>query len=145
MSSNTPGKLKKYYTWKIGQINIQTCSDDQKVHLTLLECCRANLDIVCLQEVRLIKSGSLRHLGYDFYWCGLQRFKRNGVAIAIRKTPYICVNSIFNVSDRLIAADITIKGCKLRIISCYAPTLNSSLSSKQSFYREFSKLMKVDK
>ena len=144
-SSNASRKTKKYYTWKIGQINIQTWSDDQKLHLILLECCRANLDVIWVREVRLTKSGSVLHLNYDFYWCGMQRCKRNGVAIAIRNNPYICVNSIFSVSDRLIAADITINGCKLRIISCYAPTMNSSLSSKQSFYRELSRLLKVDK
>ena len=136
---------KKYHTWKIGQINIQTCSDDQKVHFALLECCRANLDIVCFQEVRLRRTDSRCHLNYEFNWCGMESLHRNGVAIAIRKSTDIIRNGIINISDRLMAADVTIRGCMVRIISCYAPTSDSSLSSKQSFYRDLLALTKVEK
>ena len=139
------GKGKKYHIWKIGQINIQTCSDDQKLHLALLECRRANLDIICFQEVRLLGTDSICHLNYDFNWCGMKRLRRNGVAIAIRKSLDIVTNGIINVSDRLMAVDVTVKGCKLRIISCYAPTSDSSTTSKHSFYRELLKLTKVEK
>ena len=145
ISGNNLSKIKKYHTWKIGQINLQTCSDDQKLHLSLLECGRANLDVVCFQEVRLLNTGSVQHLNYKFYWSGLKRCKRNGVGIAIRNSSDITINGIINTSDRLMAADITIKGCKLRIISCYAPTLKSSLSLKQSFYRSLNSLSKVEK
>ena len=142
---NTQSMTKEYYLWKVGQINVQTCSDDQKLHLSLQECSRANLDIVCFQEVRLLNTGSINHLGYEFYWCGMKRLKRNGVAIAIKKCIDIVLNGIINISDRLMAADLTIKGCKVRIICCYAPTLNSSTTSKQAFYRELHKLTKVER
>ena len=142
---NNLHKVKKYHTWKIGQINIQTCSDDQKLHLSLLECHRGKLDIVCFQEVRLLNTGSVQHCKYNFFWSGMKRCKRNGVGIAIRNNSDIIINGIINVSDRLMAADVTIKGCKLRIISCYAPTLKSSLSKKQLFYRGLNSLSKVEK
>ena len=146
VSGKIINKGKKYHVWKIGELNIQTCSDDQKMHIALLECCRANLDIVCLQEVRLLGTDSRCHLNYDFHWCGMKRLLRNGVAIAIKKSPDIVTDGIINVSDRLMAADVTVKGCKLRIISCYAPTLlGSSLTTKQTFYRELYKLTKVEK
>jgi len=135
---------KRYHKWKIGQINIQTCSDDTKLDFALQECQRANLDVVCFQEVRRLSSGSLHHLGYDFFWNGLNRFKRSGVGIAIRDNSYFHIDSIINCSERLIGADITVRGCKLRVISAYAPTLDSALSSKQLFYRELSKLCKTE-
>ena len=131
--------------WKIGQINIQTLSEDYKVHLALRECKRANLDVVCFQEVRLLKSGNIYHEGYNFYWNGLLRLKRYGVAIAIRKNSYITIENILLTSARLMAADISVRGCKIRIISCYAPTRKSPLSTKQLFYRNLSKLCKVEK
>ena len=113
--------------------------------MTLQECKQANLDIVCLQEVRMLNTGSLSHLGYSFYWSGPKKYKRQGVAIAIRKSPYITTESIQCINNRLIAADVLIKGCKLRIISSYAPTLYGyALSTKQAFYRELSKLCKVE-
>ena len=146
MTKGISGNSKKFHKWKIGQINIQSCSDDHKLHRALHECARANLDVVCFQEVRLLNSGAITHNGYNFYWNGMQRFKRYGVAIAIRNNPNIVINSIYNSTPRLMAADLTIKGCKLRIISCYAPTLQgSSMATKQQFYRELSKLLKVEK
>ena len=124
---------------------MQTCSNDSRIHFALQECCRANLDVICLQEVRLLNSGSVSHLNYDFYWCGMKRFKRNGVGIAIKKSLDIVIKGIIYISDRLMAADITVKGCKIRIISCYAPTLNSTMTSKQKFYQESTTLTRVEK
>ena len=115
-----PGKQKRYHNWKVGQINIQSCSDDMRLDLALQECVQANLDIICFQEVRRLGSGSINHLGYDFYWCGFQRYKKYGVGIALKNNPNIKLDSIHNVSSRLMAADVTVCGCKLRIISCYA-------------------------
>ena len=139
------GNTKKYYDWKVGQINIQSCSDDHKLHFALQECLRANLDVVCFQEVRLLNSGSINHAGYKFFWNGLQRFKRYGVGIAIKNNSFINIDGIINISARIMAADITVKGCKIRIISCYAPTLKTPLTTKQSFYRELTKLSKPEK
>ena len=141
---NPNGKNKRYHIWKIGQINIQTCSDDQKLHLSLLECCRANLDIICFQEVRLLNTGLVHHFNYDFFLSGMKRIKQRGVAIAIRNSPDIIINGIINLSDLLVAADVTITGCKLCIISSYAPTYKSSTSMKQQFYRGLNSLCKVD-
>ena len=140
-----PGKQKRYHNWKVGQINIQSCSDDMRLDLALQECVQANLDIICFQEVRRLGSGSINHLGYDFYWCGFQRYKKYGVGIALKNNPNIKLDSIHNVSSRLMAADVTVCGCKLRIISCYAPTLQSSLTTKQSFYRDLTNLSKTEK
>ena len=141
----TPGNPKKYHSWKVGQINIQTCSDDLRLDFALQECSQANLDIVCFQEVRRLKVGNTSHLGYNFYWCGMKRYRRNGVAIAIRNCSDIVLDSIHNVNDRLMAADITVHGFKLRIISCYAPTLDgSALTTKEIFYRNLVKLSKTD-
>ena len=144
MTEGISGNTKKFHKWKAGQINIQSCSDDQKLHSALQECVRASLEVVCFQEVRLLNSGSVKHLGYSFYWNGMRRLKRYGVGIAIKNSPEIIVNGIINSTARLMAADVTVKGCRVRIISCYAPTLKTPLSTKQKFYCELSKLSKVD-
>ena len=144
MTIGISGNSKKFRTWKMGQINIQTCSDDHKVCMALQECKRANLDIVCFQEVRLLKSDVRKHEGYTFHWNGMQRIRRYGVAIAIRNKCNIVTDSIFNYSPRLMAADITVSGCKIRVISCHAPTESSTRASKEQFYRDLSKLSKVE-
>ena len=138
-------KVNKYHKWKVGTINIQTCSDDIKLDFALQECCRANLDVICFQEVRRLASDAIKHRGYTFYWNGLQRRRMYGVGIAIKDCSYISTENILNISGRLIAADISVKGCTIRIISAYAPTLQSARSTKQSFFRELTKLCKTEK
>ena len=138
--------IMKFHKWKIGQLNVQTCSSDEKLHQTLRECSRANLDVLCLQEVRMLKTGSLKLLGYNFYWSGHQRLRQHGVGIAIRDNRNFKINGIVCSSARLMAVDATVRSCKLRIVSCYAPTLDgAALSTKQSFYRELKKLYKTEK
>lgn len=136
---------KIFHKWNIGQINIQSCSDDYRIHATLEECRRANLDVVCLQEVRRLNTGAIKHLGYSFYWNGLKRLKKHGVAIAIRNSKDMVLNGVIYFSARLMAADLTVKGCRIRVVSCYAPTLNSSLAAKQQFYRDLKRICKVEK
>ena len=62
LSSDATESIKKFHKWKVGQINIQSCSDDHRLHTTLKECQRANLDVICLQEVRQCKVGSISML-----------------------------------------------------------------------------------
>ena len=144
MTNNISDNAKKFYKWKAGQINIQTCSDDHKIHMTLQECSNANLDIICLQECRLLNTGSINHLGYNFYWSGMSRYKRYGVGIAIRNSNDIITNSVVYFSARLMAADVVVKGCKIRVVCAYAPTLDKPLSSKESFYRDLREICKIE-
>ena len=139
------GKSRRYHNWKVGQINIQSCSDDLRLDLALQDCSRANLDVVCFQEVKRLKKDYVSHLGYIFHWSGHDVKKMHGVGIAIRKTPDIIIESVQYYSARLISADINVKGCSLRIISCYAPTRDSPLSTKQSFYRSLNSISNPDK
>ena len=93
-----PGNLKRYHSWKIGQLNIQTMSDDIMLDLALQECVQANLDVVCFQEVRRLKVDKIYYLGYNLFWCGGKRYRKNAIGIAIRDSPDIVLDSIQNVN-----------------------------------------------
>ena len=121
MTSSVP-KVKKFYKWKVGQINIQTCSDDAKLDFALQECCRANLDVICFQEVRRLETDKVKYRGYRFYWMGLRQIAMHGVGIAIRECPDIHTESIMHVSERLIAADTAL--CSIQYV---LDTLEQSL------------------
>ena len=99
LTNMIPAAADEYHKWSIGQLNVQTCSDDIRLDLAIKECSRANLDIICLQEVRKLNTGSIVHCGYSFYWCGLKRFKRSGVAIAIQNCPYIKIENVLLMLD----------------------------------------------
>ena len=49
--------FKKFHCWKAGQINIQSCSDDFRLDNMVKEIKSANLDIVCIQEMRRLGEG----------------------------------------------------------------------------------------
>ena len=55
------------------------------------------------------------------------------------------VSDIMHISTRLVAVDICLKGYKLRIISAYAPSEGSPISTKELFYRDLEKLCKTEK
>lgn len=44
-------KLKMYFKWKIGKINVKSVSDDFRVHFLIEECKETNLGAVCMQDV----------------------------------------------------------------------------------------------
>ena len=140
--SNRPKQRsqKNFFRWKAGQINVQSGSDDFRLDSILDQCRKANLDVVCMQEVRRLGNDSVSHLGYDFFWTGTKVKRIHGVGIAIRKSPNIIVDNIIHHSARLMAADIVVCGCKIRFISAYAPTEANALSGKEDFYRELKKL-----
>jgi exonuclease III len=128
-----------------------TASDD----LLLAECLRqstqADLDICCFQEFRHLGKDNLSvpitidntTTTWDVFWSGYKRKRQAGVAIAIRSTKRIKVEEIGQISPRLIWVDCVVNGSKIRVVSAYAPTEESSdsrkkdvhLSNKENFYK----------
>ncbi|XP_033103506.1 craniofacial development protein 2-like [Anneissia japonica] len=104
----------------------------------LKDCKASNLDIIFIQEMRRLGEGSVSHEGYNVYWSDMKVKHLYGVGIA-----FISINGIMNISPRLIAIDLMMKGLKLRIVSAYAPTEAKSLANKKSFYRELNKICHV--
>ena len=90
-----------------------------------------------MQEVRRLGNDSICHQGYNIYWSGLKQRREQGVAIGIRESTNFIVEGIIYESARAMAIDLTIRGCKIQIISLYAPTEDKSLASKQTFYKSF--------
>ena len=135
---------KIYHQWKIGTVNIRTGKDDSKLERVVKEIDKAGLYICVLQEVRRLRKGSAiiktdtRH-EYEVYWSGYQTKRHHGVGIVIKSDPNIDVLDITPVNPRLIVADINVYGCCLRIINCYAPTEESTVSAKNAFYCQLKK------
>ena len=92
----------------------------------------------------MLNTGSRKYAGYSFYWSGLKRNKWYGVGIAIRESSYITIESIITVNERMKAANINVKGFKVHVISCYAPTLRRPLLTKQKLYKDLLQLSKVE-
>lgn len=81
------------------------------------ECKKANLDAISMQDVNQIDSDSIAHLGYNLFLTGPKEKRQPRVGIAIRTSTDIVINNIVHQSERLIATDIVVNNCKLRVIS----------------------------
>ena len=77
---------------------------------------------------------------YIFHWSGFERKREYGVSLLIRKSPFIQVKNYHG--PRHISASIVIKGCKVFIISAYAPMETATASAKSAFYCELNKIIK---
>lgn len=66
----------------------------------------ANLDVLSIQEVRLVGSNSNSHLEYNFYCTDKKEQGRHGIIIP--KSSYIIIDNILHQADRLMAADILV-------------------------------------
>lgn len=92
-----PDKVIQFFKWKIGHINIQSRSDDFRMHLNLNPCKIANHDIICMYEV-WFASNFIAHLEYNFYWTGLNEKRKYGAEIAMCKSLDIVTDNILHQS-----------------------------------------------
>ena len=109
----------------------------------------AGLQACCFQEMRKIGSDceeievenldTGEKVKWLLYWSGHKKAKRDGVAIAIRKTKSIHVRDWCGLSARLMWMDLTIFGLKIRITCGYAPTNENPDSGKMAFYSDLKK------
>uniref|UniRef100_A0A7M5XFT5 Endonuclease/exonuclease/phosphatase domain-containing protein n=1 Tax=Clytia hemisphaerica TaxID=252671 RepID=A0A7M5XFT5_9CNID len=135
------------HQWRIGTVNIRTGKDDIKLENCITEIAKADLSVCAFQEVRRLNSSSVKiepkindkNYKYELYWCGYSMKRQHGVGIAIKIENDIEIEEVLPVSPRIITANITIRGCSLRIICCYAPTEDDSTSSKNLFYANLNK------
>ena len=132
-----------FYKWKIGTINVRTCKDDHKLERVVQEIHKANLEICALQEVRRLKQGSAtvkcNNTKYEIYWSGHSLKRQHGVGFAIKVDPNVEIVQVEYVDARIIVLQAKVYGCLLKVINCYAPTEESSESSKDLFYRTLNK------
>ncbi|XP_066914954.1 uncharacterized protein [Clytia hemisphaerica] len=132
-----------FYKWNIGTINVRTCKDDLKLERVVQEIHKANLEISAIQEVRRLKQGSATvkcdNSKYEIYWSGHSLKRQHGVGFVIKVDPNVEIVQVEYVDARIIVLQTKVYGCLLKVINCYAPTEESSDSSKDLFYRNLNK------
>ena len=141
--------MQNTYQWKLGTINVRTGKEDQKLERIVREIDKANLSICALQETRRLSKGSATipikvnnaTNNYEVYWSGYAQKRIHGVGIVVKVDPNIEASNIIYVNSRIIVAEITLHGCLLKIVCCYAPTEDDSSSSKDQFYNKLRTLI----
>ena len=140
-SSKSKTKTKVTFTdIKISTLNILTLTCDVKLANTIQNAQRLNLDVLALQEVRRIGSGSMEFesdslKGWQFVWSGFKRKAEAGVALIL--APHVqLIDTKVHLDARIISARVIIHGLCLSLICAYSPIETSTDSAKSIFYRE---------
>ncbi len=122
----------------ISSYNVRTLFQQGKSHQLFMGCAEAGLDIVGIQEHRLICQSPTQELWSDdrkwvmIYGSSSQQ-RHGGVGILMSKNIYKCLQSVVAITERIIHA--TFHGNpKLSIIVIYAPTEGSTIAVKEDFY-----------
>ena len=68
-------------------------------------------------------------------------YEHRGVGIAIHRKHLNCLKEVRPINGRLISLTLNSKGNNINFISAYAPTAQSSMETKDTFYEELNDLI----
>ena len=126
--------------------NVRTLTDrddssrpERRTALVAMELARYNIDVAALSETRLADEGQISETGagYTFFWKGktAEEPRLHGVGFAIRNSLVRMHNLLpVHVSERITTLRIPLQHGHVTIVSVYAPTLDSEVDVKESFY-----------
>ena len=97
---------------------------------------RLNIDIAALQETRLPSNGSLKEEDYTFFWQGNEpeEPRIHGVGFAVRNSLLSSVEPPQKGTPRILSLRLSTSSGHVNILSIYAPTLSSTVETKDTFY-----------
>ena len=131
-------RLPTFKPLVVSTYNVRTLHQKGKPHQLFTGCNDAGVDIVGIQEHRLITSSPTDELWSDdknwvLIYSSATDQRHGGVGLVISKHIYKCLQSINSVSQRILTA--TFHGNpQLTVTVIYAPTESSSAADKDDFY-----------
>ena len=142
---NKRNKTKLFHNVRIGTINVQTAKDEIKLAEYVIQVKSLKHDICFFQETHKIGSGEVEFddpllKGWRVLYTGFKRKAQAGAAIVL--APHVILDDIMDIElGRIIGARVRIRGLKLSVFSCYAPTDTKSYSDqiKNNFYHTLRK------
>ena len=131
-------RLPAFKPLTISTYNVRTLYQQGKTHQLFMGCADAGVDIIGIQEHRLITSNPTDELWSDdrnwvLVYGSATPQRQGGVGILMSKHIYKCLQKVEVISERICYA--TFHGNpQLSITVIYAPTESSSPSAKEDFY-----------
>ena len=130
--------------WKFGTINIRSGKEKDegaKLYSITKQVAKAGLSFCCLQEVKYRNSGKKLIVldsgeQYEFHWCGMKKRRTAGVGLLIKVDKDIAITDPDVNDPRVISANLTLYGFRVRIVNAYSPTESDcSENKKDDFYK----------
>lgn len=123
--------------------DLQEINDLRKTAAIDRELSRLNMDIVALQETRLLGSGSIKEKEFSIFWQGKSEGTReHGTGFAVKNSLLSCITPPTEGTERILSLKLNTDVGQATLICAYAPTLTSSTEVKDKFYDELSTAIK---
>ena len=131
-------RLSAFKPLIVSTYNVRTLFQHGKIHQLFMGCTDAGIDIVGIQEDRLITTNPTEELLSDdknwvFVYSTASDQRQGGVGILMSRQMYKCLQSVNSISNRIITA-IFYGNPKLTVTSIYAPTECAPPDDKNEFY-----------
>ena len=133
-------RLSTFKPFVIYLYNVRTLHQQGKTHKLFMDCSDVGIDIIGIQEHRLITEEPTEELWSDdknwvIGYSSATDQRQGGVSLLMSKHIYKCLQSVTPVTKRIISA--TFHGNpKLTVTSVYAPTECSLPDDKDDFYND---------
>lgn len=133
-----PGRKIKIATW-----NVTSMFESGKLHNTIEEMSRMQIDILGISEMRWPGVGKQRTNGATVYYSGNNEpHHRNGVAVIVKTELDSYVKNVIPISDRIIVIQLAGKPLSINIIQIYAPTADKNEQVVEEFYEQLNAVLK---
>ena len=98
------------------------------------------MDIVALQETRLLETGSVRERDFTLFWQGKppDEVREHGVGFAVMNRLLGSITPPAEGTERILSLRLQTSAGPVSLISAYAPTLASTAEAIDMFYKDIS-------
>ena len=131
-------RLSAFKPLNVSTYNVRTLHQHGKTHQLFAGCTDAGVDIIGIQEHRLITTNPTDELWSDdrnwvLTYSTATNERQGGVGILMTKQIHKCLQSVETISNRIITA--TFHGNpKVTVTAVYAPTESATVGDKTEFY-----------
>ena len=95
---------------------------------------RVNIDILGISELKWTGMGEFNSDDHYIYYCGQESFRRNGLAIMVKKRVQNAVLGCNLKNDRMISVHFLGQPFNITVIQVYVPTSNAEEAEIERFY-----------
>ena len=102
-----------------------------------------NVNILRISKLKWTGMGEFNSDVHYLYYCGQQSFRRNGVAIVVKKRVRNAVLGCKLKNNRMISVRFQGKPFNITVIQVYAPTSNAEQTEVEWFYEDLQDLLEL--
>ena len=104
---------------------------------------RVNVDILGISQLKWTGMGEFNWDDHYIYYCGQESFRRNGVAIMVKKRVWNAVLGWNVKNDRMISVRLQGKPFNITVIQVYAPISKAEEAEVEWFYEDLQDLLEL--